>query len=159
MDPKSGGIHVEVYSGTTAIIFLQNTVDGGQPLAIFNSLDRSITSFGDCDIPNHYNRNELGSLISNTNLSNNYNKAEIDSNLATHSCASNSYTKNEVETLINVVDNEISTLSLKTYTKHEIDSTISLYSPTVQIYNDLLYGKGYMNQMLYTSNQIGILLH
>ena len=48
--------------GLQALLFLQNNKDGGQPLAIFNSLDKSTEFFGDCDIQNHYNNTELDSL-------------------------------------------------------------------------------------------------
>ena len=42
MNPTSGGVYFEIYAGTSGSIFLQNIADGGQPLAISNSLDQSI---------------------------------------------------------------------------------------------------------------------
>ena len=77
--------HFELHAGTSGFTFLQNTVDGSQPIATLNSLDKSIKFFGDLDIPNFYNKNgtdaigdELLSLILNT-----YTKTEVD-NLLTN---------------------------------------------------------------------------
>ena len=62
-----------MYAGTSGITFLQNIVDGSQPIAIFNSLDKSVELFGDLDIRNFYNKieidaigDELSQLILNT---------------------------------------------------------------------------------------------
>ena len=72
--------YFELYAGTSGITFLQNTVDGSQPIAIFNSLDKSVEFFCDLNIPNHYNKteidatgDELSALISNT-----YIKTEVE---------------------------------------------------------------------------------
>ena len=35
-------IYFELHAGTSGFSFLQNTVDGSQPIAIFNSLDKSV---------------------------------------------------------------------------------------------------------------------
>ena len=48
-----------MYGGTSGFAFLQNTVDGAQPIALFNSLDKSCEFFGDLDVPNHYNKTEI----------------------------------------------------------------------------------------------------
>ena len=72
----------ELHAGTSGFSFLQNIVDGSQPIAIFNSLDKSVEFFGDLDILNFYNKtikidatgDELSSLILNT-----YIKTEVDS--------------------------------------------------------------------------------
>ena len=86
-------------AGTSGFAFLQNQQDGAQPIALFNSLDKSCKFFGDLDIPNSYNKSEInsmlaggstdlsnyytkpqtGALISNINLSGYYTKAEVDS--------------------------------------------------------------------------------
>ena len=78
-------VYFELYAGTSGFTFLQNIVDGSQPIAIFNSLDKSVEFFGDLDIPNFYNKteidaigDELSSLILNT-----YTKTEVD-NLLTN---------------------------------------------------------------------------
>ena len=55
LDPRLTG-YFELYAGSSGISFLQNIVDGGQPITIFNSLDKSIEFFGDLDIPNYYNK-------------------------------------------------------------------------------------------------------
>ena len=95
MNPRSGGVYFEIYAGPSGVILLQNQRDGGQPLAIFNSLDQSCEFFGDVDIPNHYNKTEIDAIVANSNFSNNY------------------YTKTEVDD----IDNELSTKILNTYTK------------------------------------------
>ena len=57
MNSRPGGVYFEIYAATSGVIFLQNIADGGQPLAIFNSLGYSCDFFGDVDIPNFYDRN------------------------------------------------------------------------------------------------------
>ena len=69
MHPRAYGIQFEMYAGTSGFAFLQNQQDGAQPIAIFNSLDRSRKFFGDCDIPNHYNKIEINSILANSNVS------------------------------------------------------------------------------------------
>ena len=66
-------VQFELYAGTSGFTFLQNIVDGSQPIAIFNSLDKSVEFFGDLYIPNFYNTaeihaigDELSPLILNT---------------------------------------------------------------------------------------------
>ena len=57
------------------VLLLQNQRDGAQPMAIFSSLDQSVELVGDVDIPNHYNKTELDSMVATTtNLNNYYNK-------------------------------------------------------------------------------------
>ena len=50
--PKAYGVQFEMYAGTSGFAFLQNQQDGAQPIALFNSLDKSCEFFGDLDIPN-----------------------------------------------------------------------------------------------------------
>ena len=71
-NPRVNG-YFEMYAGTSDFTFLQNIVDGSQPIAIFKSLDKSVEFFGDLDIPNFYNKteidavgDELSALILNT---------------------------------------------------------------------------------------------
>ena len=45
LNPRLNG-HFEMYAGTSGITFLQNIVDGSQPIAIFYSLNKSIELFG-----------------------------------------------------------------------------------------------------------------
>ena len=65
--------YVELHAGTSGFSLLQHIVDGSQPMASFNSLDKPVTLFRDLDIPNCYNKHEadaiddeLPSLILNT---------------------------------------------------------------------------------------------
>ena len=69
-----------MYAGTSGFSFLQNIVDGSQPIAVFNSLDESVEFFGELDIPSRYNKtevdavgDELSALILNT-----YTKTELE---------------------------------------------------------------------------------
>ena len=82
--------------------FLQNTADGSQPIAIFNSVDKSVELFGDPDIPNFYNKNEtdaIGDELSALVL-NAYTKTEAD-NLLTNTSLTGSEN-------INIINNESS---------------------------------------------------
>ena len=61
-------------------LLFYKTVDGAQPIALFNSLDKSCEFFGDLGIPNHYDKteidatdDELPALVSNT-----YTKTEAE---------------------------------------------------------------------------------
>ena len=67
-----------MYAGTSGITFLQNIVDGSQPTAIFNSLDKSVEFLGDLDIPNFYDKAKVGNLKANLNLVNYYTKNQVD---------------------------------------------------------------------------------
>ena len=58
--------------------YVQHISDGSQPIAIFNSLDKSVKSFGDLGIPNFYNEAEVGNLIANISLVNDYTKSQVD---------------------------------------------------------------------------------
>ena len=51
-------------------LLVPNINDGGQPIAIFNSLDQSCEFFGDVDFQNHYGRNSMENLIANIDFSN-----------------------------------------------------------------------------------------
>ena len=44
LNPRLNG-YFEMYAGTSGFSFLQNIVDGSQPIAIFNSLDKSVEFF------------------------------------------------------------------------------------------------------------------
>ena len=72
LNPRLNG-YFEMYAGPSGFTFLQNTVDGSQPRAIFNSLDKSVEFLGDLDIPNFYIKaeidafgDELSPLVLNT---------------------------------------------------------------------------------------------
>ena len=68
-----------MYAGTSGFAFLQNTVDGAQPIAIFNPLGKSLEFFGDLDIPNSYNAAEIDALIpANDNFVNYYTKPQVE---------------------------------------------------------------------------------
>ena len=85
-DPRLND-YFEMYAGTSGITFLQNTVDGSQPIAMFNSLNKSVEFFGDPDIPNFHNKTEVDA---------------IDDELS--ALILNTYTKTEVEALISNIN-------------------------------------------------------
>jgi len=118
LNPRVNG-YFEIYSAPNGISILQHISDGSQPIAIFNSLDKSVEFFGDLDIPNFYNKTELDSLLANIN-------PNID--------LSNYYTKTEIDDL----DNELSTLILNTYTKTEVDTELTDYMTTLSITETLI---------------------
>ena len=113
LNPRVNG-YFEIYSAPSGISILQHISNGSQPIAIFSSLYKSVEFFGDLDIPNFYNKTELGSLLANNNpnidLINYYTKAEIDD-----------------------LDNELSTLTLNTFTKTEVDTKLADYMTTLSI--------------------------
>ena len=93
------GIQFGFYAATSGFAFLQNQQDGSQPIAIFNSLDKSVEFFGDLDIPNFYNKTEINSMLAggSTDLSNYYNKTEVDAIVANINFSNNHYAKTEVD--------------------------------------------------------------
>ena len=94
-----------MYAAPNGISMLQHISDGSQSIAIFNSLDKSVEFFGDLDIPNFYDKAEVGNLITNLNLI-------------------HYYTQNQVDTLIsniNLVDY---------YTKAGVDTQLTDYATT-----------------------------
>ena len=42
INPRAYGIQFEMYAATSGFAFLQNQQDGAQPIAMFNSLDKSV---------------------------------------------------------------------------------------------------------------------
>ena len=54
------------------ISFLQHIVDGSQPIAIFNSLDKSVELFRYLNLLNFNNKTEMDNLITNLNFVNYY---------------------------------------------------------------------------------------
>ena len=100
MHPRAYGIQFEMYAGTSGFTFLQKQQDGGQPIAMFKSLDQSCDCFGDADIPNVHDRTGIDNLIANIDVSNHYNKAEIDTTVAHQT-----YTSSEN---IGITNNQIS---------------------------------------------------
>ena len=129
INPRAYGIQFDMYAATSGFVFLQNQQDGAQPIAIFNSLDKSVEPFGDLDIPNFYNKTEINSMLAgggSTDFSNYYYKTEVDAIVANINFNNNHYTKSEVDD----IDNELSAFILNTYTKTEIDTTLSDYSTT-----------------------------
>ena len=66
-----------MYAAPNGISVLQHISDGSQPIAIFSSLDKSVEFFGDLDIPNFYNKAEVGNLIANLCLVNYYTENQV----------------------------------------------------------------------------------
>ena len=58
-----------MHAGTSGFACLQPQQDGGQPMAMLKSLDQSCEFFGDVDIPNHYNKTEISSILTSSNPS------------------------------------------------------------------------------------------
>ena len=59
-----------MYAGPNGISILQHISVGSQPIAIFNSLDKSVEFFGGLDIPTFCNITEVVNLTANLNLAN-----------------------------------------------------------------------------------------
>ena len=54
--------YFELHAVTSGFAFLHNIVDGSQPIAVFNSLGKSVEMFWYLDIPNFYNTNEIDAI-------------------------------------------------------------------------------------------------
>ena len=50
-------------SGTDNFAFRQNSIHGSAPIAQLYSSTKACTFFGDCEIPNMYNKTSVGPLI------------------------------------------------------------------------------------------------
>ena len=151
LNPRAYGIQFEMYAGTSGISFLQNISDGAQPIAIFNSLDKSVEFFGNLDIPNFYNKTEVDAiddelsalilntytkpeveaLISNINLTDYYTKTEIDTSLGDYSTIS--YLQDNYMTSLLITQTLMNNYASITfiidnfYSKTEIDTSLSDY--------------------------------
>ena len=149
--------YFEMYAGTSGFSFLQNIVDGSQPIAIFNYLDKSVEFFGELDIPNHYNKTEIDAtgdellalllntyikteaeaLISNATLAGYYTKAEVDTQLTDYTTIT--YLQGNYMTTLAITGtlmNNHATITFiadNLYSKTETDSTLSDYITSVQI--------------------------
>ena len=104
LNPRVSGYY-EIYAAPNGISLLQHSSDGSQPIAIFNSLDKSVEFFWNLDIPNFYNKTEVDA---------------IDDGLS--ALILNTYTKPEVEALISNIN------LTYYYTQAEIDTSLSDYS-------------------------------
>ena len=127
------------YAGSSGFNCLQNIVHGSQPIAVFNSLNKSVKLFGDLDIPNFYNKASVDILIADI-YDDTYIKTEIDT-LFSNIGLSNYYIKSKIDTLFSNIDlsnycnkyeiddigNELSTLILNTYIKTEVDTQLTEY--------------------------------
>ena len=140
-----------MYAGTSGITFLQNIVDGSQPIAIFSSLDKSVEFLGGLDIPNFYNKaevgnlitcvkyytkNQVGALIYNINLVDSYTKAETDSQLTGYTTIA--YLQGSYMTTLSITEalmNNYATVTfiVDSFYSIEIDSTLSYYITSTQI--------------------------
>ena len=69
LNPRVNGYY-EMYSAPNGISLLQHSSVGSQPIVMFSSLDKSVDFFGDLDIPNHYNKTEVDSLLAYTGSEN-----------------------------------------------------------------------------------------
>ena len=63
-------VYFEIHAAPNGISLLQHTVDGSQPIAIFNSLDKGVEFSVDLDLANFYNKTDIYNLITNPNLVN-----------------------------------------------------------------------------------------
>ena len=149
--------------GTGNLAFRQNTIHGGQPIAQFYSSTKVCTFHGDCQIPNMYNKTyvdiiiadiyndtyiqtEIGTLISNIDLSSYYIKTEIGT-LCSNIGFSSYYIKTETGTLfpnidlsnyyikseVDDIDNELPTLMLNAYTKTDVDTLLHTNTPAYHL--------------------------
>ena len=67
----------EMSAAPNGFSILQHISDGSQPIATFNSLDKSVEFFGGLDIPKFYSKAEVCNLIINLKLVNYYTKNQV----------------------------------------------------------------------------------
>ena len=129
LNPRAhDGAVFDMLSGTDIFAFRQNSLHGGTPIAQLYSSTKERTFYGDCSIPNLYNKSSIDTLISNI-YNDIYNKTGIDT-LFSNIYLSNYYTKTETDDL----DNELPTLALNAYNKSGIDT----FSPIIITLNILI---------------------
>ena len=87
----------EMHAAPNGISILQHISDGSQPIAIFNSLDKSVEFFSDLHIPSFYNKAEVDNLITNLNLVNYYTKSQVGAIISNINLV-DYYTKTEIDT-------------------------------------------------------------
>ena len=169
LNPRLNG-YFEIYAAPNGISLLQHIPNGSQPIAIFNSLDKSVKFFRYLDIPNFYNKTEAANLITNLNLVNYYTKNQIDS-LIYNTNLVDYYTKNEVDTLLYTNYPSLTFIADNFYSKTETESSLSgyttpaqshigfyskakknlvfdTYTTTTQLYDDF-YSKLYIDNMFF----------
>ena len=110
-----------MHSGTDNFAFRQNSIHGGTLVAQFNSSTQGCTFYGNCSIPNLYDKSSTDTLISNI-YDDVYIKTEIGT-LFSNIDLNNYYTKTEIDDL----DNDLSTLILNTYNNSETDTCLTNY--------------------------------
>ena len=120
------------YMQRQMVFHFYNIVDVSQPIAIFNSLDKSVEFFfWDLDIPNVYNNTEIYNLITNLNFVNYYTKNQVDSlihniNLVDY------YTKTEIDTLVDTNYTRLSFIAGTFYDKPCVYNKFSLKADVSQ---------------------------
>ena len=112
--------YFELHAGASGFAFLQNIVDGSQPIAMFNPLDNAVYYFWDLDIPNFYNKTEIDAIDDEWSslLFNTYTKTEVY-NLLTNIILVGYYTETEIDTQLKdyatisyLQNNHMTTLSI-----------------------------------------------
>ena len=104
------GAVFEMISGTDNLAFRQNPIHGSAPTVQFYPSAKACTFHGDCEIPNMYSKASVDLLIADI-----YNDMYINTGTDTllpNIGLSNYYTKSYAY----VIDNELSTLVVNTYT-------------------------------------------
>ena len=125
-----------------------NTVDGSQPIAIFNSLDKSVEFLGGLDIPNFYNKAEVRNWIANLNLVNYYTKDQVDAlipdiNLVDY------YTKAEVDT-------QLPYYATVTYLQDNYMTTLAVTETLMNKYASISLLGGNFYDKTYLDNQFSL---
>ena len=66
LNPRAyDGAVFEITSGTDNFAFRLNSLHGGTPITHFYSSTKECTFYGDCSIPNCYNKSSIDTFISN----------------------------------------------------------------------------------------------
>ena len=138
--------HFEMCAAPNGISILQHISDGSQPIAIFNSLDKSVEFFGGLDTPNFYNKAEVGNLITNLNLVNLHTKNQVDTLIYNMNLVGY-YTKTEVDT-------QLPGYATITYLQCNYMISISITETLMNNYASITFLVGNSYDRTYLYNQI-----
>ena len=132
-----------MYAAPDGISILQHISDGSQPIAISNSLDKSVEFFGDLDMLNFYNGAEVDTSIADLNLVNYYTKNQVDALIPNINLV-DYYTNAEI-------DSQLTDYTTITYLQGNYLTTLSITRTlmnnyaTITLLADSFYGETYLD--------------
>ena len=147
LNPRVNG-YFEMYAAPNGISILQHISDGSQPIAMFNSLDKSVEFFGDLDIPDCYTKNQVDTIIYKLKLVNYYTKNQVGTLIYNISLV-DYYTKTKIDAQLTDYAT-ITYLQANYMTSISITETLMNNYASITLLVDICYDKPYSdNQITY----------